>query len=99
MITKLNPVSSIVNQTVNKVTQASNNPVTPFSEILNNALNQVETDIKTANQLNTKVAVGDVQDLHQVMIATEKANIGLQLTVQMRNKIVEAYQEIMRMQV
>jgi flagellar hook-basal body complex protein FliE len=38
-------------------------------------------------------------NLHQVMIASEKADIALQFTVQIRNKILEAYQEIMRMNV
>ncbi|WP_132768514.1 flagellar hook-basal body complex protein FliE [Tepidibacillus fermentans] len=96
---RINPLIQVNPQMTEKVEPASKDPVTPFSEILKNALNQVETDIKTSNDLVKKVSTGDIQDLHQVMIATEKANLGLQLTVQVRNKIVEAYQEIMRMQV
>ena len=42
---------------------------------------------------------GKPVDLHQVMIAAEQAGLALQLTVQVRNKIIEAYQEISRMQV
>ncbi len=70
-----------------------------FTDVLNNALNQVVNDVKSADDLSNKLATGDVKDLHQVMIAMEKADLGVQLTVQVRNKIVEAYQEIMRMQV
>ncbi|OEG00398.1 flagellar hook-basal body complex protein FliE [Vulcanibacillus modesticaldus] len=70
-----------------------------FSDVLKEALNGVTEDIKIAQELSDKIATGDVKDLHQVMIAMEKANLGLQLTVQVRNKVVEAYQEVMRMQV
>lgn len=70
-----------------------------FGDMLNNALKQVENDVKGAQELSEKLSTGEVKDLHQVMVAMEKANLGLQLTVQIRNKVVEAYQEIMRMQV
>lgn len=45
------------------------------------------------------LTLGEVRDLHQVTIATEKASLALGLAIQVRNKILEAYQEIMRMQV
>lgn len=70
-----------------------------FTDVLKNAINQVVDDMKTAEKLNSQLVTGEVKDLHQVMTAMEKANLGLQLTVQVRNKVVEAYQEIMRMQV
>lgn len=46
-----------------------------------------------------RLAVGEVTDIHQVMIAAEKANIALQLTISIRNQVIEAYQEIGRMQI
>jgi len=46
-----------------------------------------------------KLAAGQVEDISEVVIAGEKASIAVQLTMQVRNKMVEAYQEIMRMQV
>jgi len=52
-----------------------------------------------SNDLTNKLATGEINDLHQVMIAAEKANISLQFVIQVRNKAVEAYQEVMRMQV
>ena len=42
---------------------------------------------------------GKIEDLHQVILAGEKAALALQMTLQVRNKVVEAYQELMRMQV
>ena len=44
-------------------------------------------------------ALGKVDDIHKPIIAMEKASIALELLVQVRNKAVEAYQEIMRMQI
>ena len=46
-----------------------------------------------------KVASGEPVELHDVMLAQERASLGFELAVQVRNKLVEAYQDIMRMQV
>lgn len=70
-----------------------------FADYLKNALNQVNQDQITSEQLTKALATGEVEDLHQVMIASQQAMLSLQLTVQIRNKVVEAYQEIMRMQI
>lgn len=55
---------------------------------------QVQSDIMTE-----KLARGENVDLHQVMIASQKASITMQATLEVRNKVIEAYQEMMRMQV
>lgn len=60
------------------------------------ALNSTEKAI--SNDVYKLLANNDV-NLHDIMIATEKADITLQLTIQIRNKIIDAYNEIMRMQV
>lgn len=69
-----------------------------FQSLLVNALHQVEAAQKESMVMTNKLITGEVDDLHQVMIAAQKASITLDLTVQVRNKVVEAYQEIMRMQ-
>lgn len=69
-----------------------------FADYLQNALNQVNQDQLNAEALTKALATGEVEDLHQVMIASQQAMLSLQLTIQIRNKVVEAYQEIMRMQ-
>jgi len=69
-----------------------------FTEMLEAAVQDVNKLQKTAQQKNIDLAAGRVEDISEVMIAAEKANIALQLTAQVRNKVVEAYQEIMRMQ-
>jgi flagellar hook-basal body complex protein FliE len=55
---------------------------------------QTQADNKIRN-----MATGESKELHEVMIAVEKASISFQFLTQVRNKAVEAYQEIMRMQV
>lgn len=75
------------------------NPVEGFGEIFNQALQGVNQAQKTSDKLTTDLATGKVENIHEVMIAAEKASLSLELTMQVRNKVVEAYQEVMRMQV
>lgn len=70
-----------------------------FGEYLNNALQEVNGLQQEAAEMSKALAAGQVEDISQVVIAAEKATIALQLTLAVRNKAVDAYQEIMRMQV
>ncbi|MDP2872508.1 MAG: flagellar hook-basal body complex protein FliE [Bacillota bacterium] len=70
-----------------------------FQNSLTQALRQVNELQLQAEDLAQALAAGQAQDLHQVMLAAEKANLSLQFTLQIRNKVIEAYQEIMRIQV
>lgn len=69
-----------------------------FGSVLKNAINQVEGLHGSAEQQVTDLLKGDRSDVHNVMIAVEKADIAFQLMLQVRNKIVSAYQEVSRMQ-
>lgn len=69
-----------------------------FSEMLEAAVQDVNKLQKTSEKKSIDLAAGRVEDISEVMIAAEKANIALQLTTQVRNKVVESYQELMRMQ-
>jgi flagellar hook-basal body complex protein FliE len=69
-----------------------------FGSVLTNAINQVEQIHGSAEQQVTDLLKGDRSDVHNVMIAVEKADIAFQLMMQVRNKIVSAYQEVSRMQ-
>jgi flagellar hook-basal body complex protein FliE len=70
-----------------------------FGEILNKALDDVNSAQLKADGLVKKFLTGEIQDIHQVTIAMEEARLMMQLAVEVRNKIVEAYQEISRIQV
>jgi len=70
-----------------------------FVAMLEEAVSAVDSLQQRADEAAKALATGQSQDVHSVMIALEQANLALQLTIQVRNKLVEAYQEIMRMQV
>ncbi|HLU21908.1 MAG TPA: flagellar hook-basal body complex protein FliE [Bacillaceae bacterium] len=83
----------------NNSKQLSKKSQVSFNEILKAAVNnvndaQVQSDIATE-----KLIKGEKIELHDVMITAQKASISLQLAMEVRNKAVEAYQEMMRMQV
>lgn len=63
------------------------------------ALKDVTKLTGTADSLAEGVATGTLTDVHQFTAAAAKAQLGVELTVAMRNRAVEAYQEIMRMQI
>ncbi|MGI6711717.1 MAG: flagellar hook-basal body complex protein FliE [Bacillota bacterium] len=90
------PVENLIFPKTSKTETASTES---FSEKLSNLLQNVEEAQESADELTAKLITGDVENVHQVMAAAEQAKLMLQLTVQVRNKIVDAYQEIMRMQV
>lgn len=70
-----------------------------FGNILNNAIDRLNTAEVKAEKVMEKFMVGEVQDIHQVTIAMQEAKLTMQLAVEVRNKIVETYQEISRMQI
>jgi flagellar hook-basal body complex protein FliE len=71
-----------------------------FSDALKSSLDQVSNSQVQADELGKRFAMGDDSvSLSDTMIAMQKANINFQATVQVRNKLVSAYHEIMNMQV
>lgn len=67
--------------------------------MLKDAIGDVNQLQVKADQTAVKLATGELQDVHEAMLAMQKASTALQFTVQVRNRVVEAYQEIMRTQV
>lgn len=75
---------------------------TPFSAFLNSAVDNIEEVNglqKSADQMSVDFAIGKIDNIADVMIAQEKASVALQYTVQLRNNLLDAYNEIMRIQV
>ncbi len=70
-----------------------------FVSYLKEALNEVNNYQQEASQSAMNLAIGNNEYLHNTTIAYEKAILALQLTVEIRNKLVSAYEEIMNMQV
>lgn len=69
-----------------------------FADYLKEALQQVEGLQSDARQKAQELMSGDAQQIHQAMVAYEKAFLAFTLTIEIRNKVVEAYHEIMRIQ-
>ncbi|AJS59174.1 flagellar hook-basal body complex protein FliE [Paenibacillus sp. IHBB 10380] len=84
-----------------KTAQVSSSPsesLQNFGDYLKDAINQVSEQEKSASNMTEKLMLGEV-NVDQAMITAEQALLSLQFTTQVRNKAIEAYQEIMRTQI
>ncbi len=72
---------------------------TSFADVLKESISKVSELEKEADTEVQKLAKMESQDIHNTMIAIEKADLSFQMMMQIRNKIINAYEEIMRMQV
>lgn len=70
-----------------------------FSDILTEFIKDVNNDLITAKEVEKEIAQGKVENLQHALYLIEKADISLRLLTEIRNKALESYQEIMRMQV
>ncbi|WP_051327923.1 flagellar hook-basal body complex protein FliE [Desulfatirhabdium butyrativorans] len=70
-----------------------------FGEMLKNTLSEVNREQNSADDAVKNLATGRDKDIHHTMIEMEKASVSLNLMMQVRNKVLDAYQEIMRMSV
>lgn len=70
-----------------------------FASVLKESIDKVNELQVQSDKATEKLVNGENIDLHQVMIASQKASIAMQATLEIRNKVIEAYQETMRMQV
>jgi flagellar hook-basal body complex protein FliE len=70
-----------------------------FGAILSSGLERLEGLHDTSDRLAVSAATGDLTDIHDYMIASTESSVATELTVAVRNKAVEAFSEIMRMQV
>jgi flagellar hook-basal body complex protein FliE len=83
-------------QAVNKMLKEAN---TSFGDTLNQAVRDVNSLQGEANKAVQRMVNGEETDIHNVMIAVEKAKTSFDLLMEIRNKTIETYREIMRMQV
>ena len=74
-------------------------PASGFAGMLQGLVSTVGAKEAAANELTRQVLLGQTGQLHQSVIAMQEATTALSLMVQVRNKLVESYQELMRMQV
>ena len=97
-IDPLNNIEQLLNPAITE-RQSEGEANGSFAGIIKRAMNDVNEAQVEADQAIQELATGNEKDIHQTMIALEKAEVSFQLMMQVRNKIVSAYEEIMRMQV
>lgn len=71
--------------------------VSDFKKTLSQSIDELNTQLSQADQSVQDMALGKA-DIHQAMITMEQANLSLRLMIDVRNKIIAAYEEIMRLQ-
>lgn len=69
-----------------------------FGDTLTRAINEISDSRDRADELTRRFAAGENVELHQVMAATEEAGLALDMLVELRNKVVEAYRSVISMQ-
>ncbi len=72
-------------------------PETPFADMLTGALEQVSAVQQRSGDMQVAYERGEVTDIAQVMLARQEAGVAFEATLQVRNKLLSAYQDIMRM--
>jgi flagellar hook-basal body complex protein FliE len=96
-VTDIKDVSLFPSEKIFNRQHVRHDPISDFKEILTRSVNEVNELAAESNRSVEQMLLGKT-DIHQAMIAMEKAGISFSLLLQVRNKIITAYEEIMRMQ-
>ncbi|WP_273366719.1 flagellar hook-basal body complex protein FliE [Alicyclobacillus herbarius] len=96
-ITNVVPSSATVGTVTGMGSQGR--PTSSFSDVLGEALDEVNGVLQQADQLAASYAAGGPTTIDQLMVAEQQASLALDLTVQTRDRIVSAYQSLMNMQI
>jgi len=98
----INSINSVLNQPASP--KADNKDInkkgdgSSFGKQINKMLGEVNDLQLNAGKIADQFAHGEIEDIHEVMIAAEKASVSLELVLEVRNKLIEAYREMMRVQ-
>ncbi|MFP4661049.1 MAG: flagellar hook-basal body complex protein FliE [Halanaerobiales bacterium] len=97
----INPINNNfkIGEKSDRNSAVSDNTGTSFAEMLKNNLNDTNEALKEADQVSEAFATGKIDDIHRVTIATENARVALNLTLSIQSKVMQAYNEIMRLQI
>jgi len=98
MIQGLTGAGSLIGAASGEGRQTPAESMEKFGDYLKRAIDSVAQQEETVKQTTEQFILGNV-DVSELMIVSEQAKLSLQLTAQIRNKVIEAYHEIMRMQV
>lgn len=73
--------------------------VPDFGRMVSNGIGELNSQLLVSQTNLQRLAAGEVQNLHQVMIGLEETKVSFQLFMQVRNRMLEAYQDLMKMQI
>lgn len=98
---ELNPIQNTTLQGLNstRTTTKPQSAMQQVSQTFQEALDTLSQSQQNSDELMQKLAMGEDVELHQVMIAAEQTDVNFRVAVAIRDKLVEAYREIMRMAV
>jgi flagellar hook-basal body complex protein FliE len=98
---ELNPIQNTTIQGMQSTPQAAKpqNALGQVSQTFQQALDALSQSQQNSDELMQKLALGEDVELHQVMIAAEQTDVNFRVAVAIRDRLVEAYREIMRMAV
>lgn len=88
-----------VNTDINDISSSSKDAGASFGDYLKSALDSLNESQVQADDDTEKLITGETTDIHQVLISAQEAKIQMELAVEVRNKLVDAYKEISTMQV
>ena len=91
------PVAGAIGTAATNQASAANSVMQSFGSVLAQAVQDVNVTQQVADSDAARLAAGDDVDIHQAMMSMEKANLSMSFALQVRNKVLDAYQEVMRM--
>jgi len=92
----IQPIQSIINPAGNTIAKEKGGD---FGNLLMDAIKEVSSIQKDARNKQNLLMTNRPVDVDDLMVSMEKASVSMQLTMQVRNKLLEAYQEVARMQI
>lgn len=90
-------INSVLNIGSSDLQIKENKPQIGFGDFLKDAIGKVNELELQSKHNDDMLAIGEIDNIHEVMIASQKADVALQFTMEVKNKIMEAYKEIMRL--
>lgn len=97
-----NPIGQILPDSINEISKnkvAKNPSGQNFGDVLKETLNSVNKTQADAEKASIDLATGEIKDIHQAALAINKAELNLKMVLEVRNKAISAYKEILRTQI
>jgi flagellar hook-basal body complex protein FliE len=98
---KISPIAASIKQIagIDGSNQVQKQSGVDFGKMLKGALGEVNQSQITADKVSQGLATGEVENIHRAVMSIAQADLNFRYVLQVRNKIIDAYQEIMRMQI